>query len=261
MKQIGIILAFIAGGLSQQTAAQQVTLKGTVFDSTGTYPIELVSVISSDGSGTVTNRYGDYNLTVHESDSIWFSYLNKPTRKFAVKDIKTPFSFDISLQTYIPILPEARVRNPNYRQDSLQNRQDYAKVFNYRKPGLGTVTNNDGTAGLDLDGIINSFRFRKNRQMQSFQDRLISEERESYVRHRFSKALIRRITQEDRDSVINQFILQYLPSYLFTSMANDYTFHKYIKDSYERFKTGQPASPLWREGATGEEVMVDPREP
>ena len=245
-----------AGFIFPEAYGQKVTLKGTVYDSTGTYPIELVSVLTSGGGGTVTNSYGDYTITVNESDSVWFSYLNKPTRKFAVKNIKTPFSFNISLQTYIPILPEAKIRNRNYRQDSLQNREDYAKIFNYQKPGLSTVTSSNGTAGFDLDGIINSFRFRRNKQMLSFQNRLITEEHNTYVLHRFSKSLIRRITQETDDSVIDKFIALYQPSYLFTSLANDYTFHKYIKDSYERFKLGLLPTPLWREGDTGGDIPV-----
>jgi hypothetical protein len=33
-------------------------------------------------------------------------------------------------------LPEVKVRNRYYKFDSLQNRKDYAKIFEFKKPGI-----------------------------------------------------------------------------------------------------------------------------
>ena len=115
----------------------QYKIKGTVYDSTKTFVVPFVSVLSTSGKGTSTNGYGEYEIEVGEKDSIWFSYLNKPTMKFPVLKITTPLRFDISLQVNVTVLKEVRVRPRNYRQDSIQNRQDYAKIFNYEKPGIG----------------------------------------------------------------------------------------------------------------------------
>lgn len=255
MKRFFLILFIItATGLAGVKA--QITVKGTVFDSSGTYPVQAVSVLSTNGTGTVTDANGDYSIRVNETDSIWFSYLNKPTRKFLVSSIKMPYAFNISLQTFVTLLPGVKARVKDYKRDSLQNRQDYAKYFNYERPGLKVSSLSDGSVGFDLNEIINSFRFRRNKQMSMFQNRLISQEQEAFVRHRFSKALIRRITGADNDSTISQFIIYYQPSFLFASTANDYTFHKYIKDSYERFTAGLLPSPLWLEGATGEDTLI-----
>ena len=94
-------------------AAAQYKIKGTVYDSTRTYAIPSVSVLTSSGRGTVTNNMGDYEIEVAESDSIWFSYLNKPTVKFPVLKITSPHSFDISLQINVPVLKEVRIRQRN----------------------------------------------------------------------------------------------------------------------------------------------------
>ena len=72
-----------------------------VYDSSRNYPLEAVSVLSTSGKGTITNAEGYYEIEVMEKDSIWFSYLNKPTIKFPVLKIITPLSFDISLQVRI----------------------------------------------------------------------------------------------------------------------------------------------------------------
>ena len=130
----------------------QYKIRGTVYDSTRTYPVELVSVLSTSGKGTVTNSKGEYEIEVAEKDSLWFSYLNKPTIKFPVLKIITPFSFDIALQVNVPVLKEIKIRQRNYKQDSIQNREEYAKVFNFQKPGLSVVTPQYGqAAGFDLN--------------------------------------------------------------------------------------------------------------
>ncbi|MCH5715978.1 hypothetical protein [Niabella hibiscisoli] len=36
----------------------QITVKGTVFDSSGTYPVQGVSVLSTNGAGTSTDAMG-----------------------------------------------------------------------------------------------------------------------------------------------------------------------------------------------------------
>jgi hypothetical protein len=161
--------------------------------------------------------------------------------------ISTPFSFDIALQVNIPVLKEIKIRQRNYRQDSIQNREEYAKAFNFRKPGLGVVTPAYGqAAGFDLNELINVFRFRRNKSMQSFQSRLIAQEQEKYVDHRFNKGLVRRLTSFT-DNVLDSFMVMYRPSYPFTVITGEYDFQKYIKDSAERFRKGLAPQPMWIE--------------
>lgn len=225
------------------TGFSQYKIRGIVYDSTRNYPLELVSVLSTSGKGAITNSHGEYEITVSEKDSIWFSYLNKPTIKFPVLKIVNPFGFDISLQVSVPVLNEVQIRQRNYKEDSIQNRKDYAKIFNYRKPGLVAVTPQYGAAaGFDLDEIINMFRFRRNRSMLSFQKRLLLQEQDKFIDHRFNKGLVRRLTNLDGNE-LDSFMQLYRPPYFFTLGSGDYDFQKYIKDSFERFKNGLP--PLW----------------
>lgn len=236
----GLLLLFSFLALK---GSSQYKIRGIVYDSSRNYPMELVSVLSTSGRGTITNERGEYEIEVTEKDSIWFSYLNKPTIKFPVLKIANPFGFDISLQVSVPELKEVQIRQRNYKEDSIQNRKDYAKIFDYRKPGLKPVTPQYGAAaGFDLDAIINMFRFKKNRSMLAFQRRLLLQEQEKFVDHRFSKALVRRLTNLDGNA-LDSFMQLFRPPYFFTLGAGDYDFQKYIKDSFERFKAGLP--PLW----------------
>ena len=100
--------------------------------------------------------------------------------------------------------------------------------------------------GFDLDEIINMFRFRRNRSMASFQKRLLMEEQDKFVDYRFSKALVRRLTGLD-SNILDSFMRVFRPSYLFTTIANDYNFQEYIRISFVRFQKGLPPEPLLKE--------------
>ena len=158
--------------------------------------------------------------------------------KFPVLKIANTLSFDISLQVSVPTLREVKIRPKNYKFDSIQNRLDYAKIFNYKKPGLKPVTPAYGGAmGFDLDEIINMFRFRRNRSMASFQKRLLLEEEDKFIDHRFNKALVRRLTLLE-GAELDSFMRLYRPSYTFTRYAGDYDFQYYIRTALFRFKRG-----------------------
>lgn len=248
-KHIIPLVLLIVFGASVQ--AQTYLIKGVVYDSSRNFPLELVSVMASSGTGTVTNAEGYYEIRVTEKDSIWFSYLNKPTVKFPVLKISNPMQFDISLQVSVPVLKEVKVFPRNYKLDSIRNRQEYAKVFNYQKPGLKLVTPQYGAGvGFDLDELINVFRFRRNKSMLSFQQRLLLEEQEKFIDYRFNKALVRRLTYLE-GAELDRFMQVYRPSYLFTKYSGDYEFRYYIKQSLYRYKRGLP--PIYQEA--GEAVL------
>jgi hypothetical protein len=76
----------------------------------------------------------------------------------------------------VPVLKEVIVKPRNYKMDSIQNRIDYAKAFDWEKPKLKGISSGElGTAaGFDLDAIIHMFQFRKNKSNEAFRERLIS---------------------------------------------------------------------------------------
>ncbi len=239
-------LTFLLAGAWTLWAQERVKVRGTVYDSSRNYVIELVSVMSSSGKGTYTNRNGQYELDLMPGDSIWFSYLNKPTVKFPVANMNNPLSFDVALHINITTLKEVKIRPRDYKQDSIQNREDYAKVFNYKKPGLSVVrpqTEYGAAVGFDLNEIINVFRFRRNRNMLAFQKRLVNQEQEKFVDRRFNKAVVRRLTGLTEPE-IDSFMFVYRPSYELALVLSEYDFQYYIKAAFERFKNGLPPDAL-----------------
>jgi hypothetical protein len=219
------------------TVQAQYKIKGTVYDSSRNFFLSYVTVQSTNGKIAVSDQQGNYEISVGENDSIWFSYLNKPTTKYPVLSIKTPLQFDISLRVPADVLKEVKVKTRNYKQDSVQNRIDYAKAFEWHKPKIRAVTPSGpgATAGFDLDELIRLFQFRKNRSWASFQKRLEEQEREKFVDYRFNKGLVLRLTGLNgtaRDS----FMIRCRPTYEYCLMTSDYEFQLFIKQCFEEYK-------------------------
>ena len=228
-----ILFVFATACLS----AQQIRVSGRVYDMSQYTPLEAVTVLSTSGTGTISDSTGRYTIIVNENDSIWFSYLDKPTPKYPVKLILNIQNFEISLHVNVTELKQVQVMPRNYRLDSLQNRLDYAKAFNFQKPGIGTSLNigPNGGAGLDLDEFINMFRFRRNRRMLAFQDRLLQEEEDRFIDYRFNRVLIIKLTKLHGEE-LNDFILHYRPSVEFIRNSTEYELQDYIKKSYSHFE-------------------------
>ena len=123
----------------------------------------------------------------------------------------------------------------SYREDSIENRQTYADVYNFRNPTIRTSVSPDGAVGADVNEIINIFRFKRNKRLKAFQARLEKQEQEKFVSYRFNKKFVRRITQL-QDAELDTFMIRYQPSYEFASMADEITFNKYILNASYRFK-------------------------
>jgi hypothetical protein len=232
----------LVGGFTATTSAQFVTVSGTVYDITAKRPLEAVAVQSTSGRGTVTDTAGHYLIVVKPTDSIWFSVIGKSTLKFPVDTISNTDNFNISIHLRATELPEVKVRNNYYRYDSMLNRQEYAKIFNFKKPTLRVTPNanyNPGASiGFDLEEIINMFRFKRNNSIMALQKRLIEQEQEKYVNSRFSKAFVRKITKLQSPD-LDSFILRNKPEYTFLQQLNDLELGYWVQKKYEQYKAAR----------------------
>jgi len=228
--------------LIQNANAQNVKLSGTVYDYFNKKPLDAVTVQTSTGSKTITDSIGKFVIMVSKEDSVWFSYLSKNTQKYPVDTISDLSNFEVALYVAANWLPAVKVRNSNYTFDSLQNRLEYAKVFNFRKPGLklsspspSSYVPGSVTAGLDLDELINIFRFKRNRQLLSMQERLIEEEQDKYINHRFTKYLVHKLTPLSGYE-LDSFMAIIKPSYELLQTMNDIELGYYIQQCYKIYE-------------------------
>ncbi len=236
-----LVFFTLAGCLLPKAHAQYITIRGTVYDITARRPLEAVGVLSSSGRGTLTDSTGRYMLVVPKTDSIWFTLIGKATMKYPVDTISNTDNFNVMIHLRATELPEVKVRNNYYRYDSLQNRRDYAKIFDFKKPGLSLSSNpnyNPGglTVGFDLDAIINMFRTKHNRSILNLQKRLVDQEQDKYVTHRFSKAFVRKITRLESPE-LDSFMNRYRPEYDMVVLLNDLELGYYIQTSFEQYQS------------------------
>lgn len=221
-------------------AKGQLTITGTVYDSTRVVAVKGVLVKSSGGTTAVTDSNGRYTIVAVEKDSLIFIYQNKPTLHFAVSQVPDISSFDIALHIRVDekfkTLKEVKVYAKNYRRDSIDNREQYAKIFNYQKPGISVNSNGySGAAGIDLDELINIFRFKRNKQLRKMRQRLEAEEKEKFVDYRFNKTAVRRVTRLE-GSNLDSFMKEYRPDYEFTANSSVVDFYQYILNASYEFK-------------------------
>lgn len=226
---------------SRQLYAQFITISGNVYDLSARRPLEAVAVLSTSGRGTITDSMGHYLIVVPTTDSIWFSLIGKSTMKYPVDTIVNTDNFNVMIHVRANELPEVKVRNNYYKLDSIQNRRDYAKVFDFKKPTLRLSNNpnyNPGglTVGFDLVELINMFRTRRNRNMEFLQNRLLEQEQSKYIDRRFSKKFVREITFLNSPE-IDSFMKRYRPDYELLTQMNDLELGYYIGKCYEQYKS------------------------
>jgi hypothetical protein len=227
-----------------QTKAQDVLVSGSILDSTGKLTISSVKVMSNRGAVTYSDSVGHYNLLVFSDDSVHFTFRNKTTVWFPVKDMKYSSQFDIALKIRIQdryqTLKEVVVIKKSYRQDSLENRQKYSKIFNGSTGGLRLTESSmlgGGTPGLDPNEIINMFRFRRNRNLRNLQKRLLDEEAKKFIDYRFNKNLVKRISGLESPD-LETFMRVWRPTYDLCAGAEEYDFHYFILEASKLFKKG-----------------------
>lgn len=214
----------LIGGIAH---GQQVQVYGTVYDRTGRLGMPAVSVRSTSGAGAVTDSSGRYSIKIPQTDSLSFSYQGKATQKIAVKTIPPNRPFDMKIHVDVTTLPmvEVQEKRTSYQLDSLANREEYRRVFDYDPEYISTA---GGGVGLNIDALLS---MRKIKRMEKFKAHLEELEREKYVDHRFNKTLVKKITGLESPA-IDTFMVQYRPTYEFIlSFDTDYDYYKYIRDS------------------------------
>jgi hypothetical protein len=184
---------------------------------------------------------GSYSIFTGEKDSLFFFFRNKPTQMFAVSSIKDYGAFDIALHLYIPgkykQLKEIIVYGKTRKQDSIENRLQYDKIFRF-SPGisLSNAAPESGIGvGLDVESLINVFKFRRNRSMLRFQQRLIKEEQDRYVDYRFNENIIEKLTVLEKGNKMTLFRQLYRPEYEWLTSALDIELFQYIQIAAKQF--------------------------
>jgi hypothetical protein len=238
------VSAITACLLSFGSVFGQIEVQGTVYDQTQAATIRDVDVHSSSGATSVTDSLGHYRIRVREHDTLYFSYLNKRTPDYPVEYMQDPSHFDIAMGVVAEYLPDVTIRPNSYHLDSLENREEYNEIFNYRGANYVNNMSQRGRGmglgvGLNLDAFLGGAH-QIDKSRQSTQRYMEEDERQKYIDHRFSKLMVRRITGLQAP-LLDTFMHAYRPSYEYLQATpTDWELYQDIERWGTSFKEDHP---------------------
>ncbi|QES90370.1 carboxypeptidase-like regulatory domain-containing protein [Rhizosphaericola mali] len=242
LNQLILIPVVFLSSIMIAKAQRGTAIAGTVYDETHYKPIPNVKVETNSGHVTYTDSVGNYIITLLPKDSLWFNYKGRNTLKYASSIVKYTYQFNVSLKATSPLpddkhwLSPVTVQANSYRLDSIRNRQEYAKIFNPDKGGFRLSQAAPGTfgVGVDVDALINSFKFAYNKRQEMYRRRIIEDEQYNYVSHRFTISLVRQLTNlSDTDRQI--YMKEYRPNYFSLIYMNDLQLGQYIENTSKKY--------------------------
>lgn len=224
-------LSFFAG---IHQAFSQSILNGKVFETGTEHPLEGVSVVNKNSqTGELTDRSGYFSLDAKPGDSIEIKLLGYLPQTFAM-----PFGGKIINQNIFLTIKKFQLKSveimarPDFRRDSLQNREENASIFNYKKPNFASAALN--TVFHPLSGLNNLLNAGKRKRLIDFQDKLETQEQDRYIDSRYTRQLVSSLSGL-HGKELETFMKLYRPSFEYIQAASDYDLFSKIKDDFKDY--------------------------
>ncbi|RZL60355.1 MAG: hypothetical protein EOO93_14295 [Pedobacter sp.] len=233
--------------ISNRLFSQQIS--GQVLDDISRIPIEN-AVVKYGNEVSITSSTGKFSFL--KNPSIRILKINKLGYEEKELSLINNFKDVIVLLRSVAInLNDVTIYSKrDYLKDSLQIREDFAKVFAYKDPSIKDVlvkkglryktpgsnlVSNSTSSILSLDVLRTIGLLTKNKNSLSKLKKVqLKDEETNYINNRFSPEKISDITKLEDDS-LNNFIEIYRPSAAEIRKMNDYEILMYVKRSYVDF--------------------------
>lgn len=245
MRYLLVVMLII---VSNQLFAQQ-QINGQLLDHISKFPIEN-AVITYGNQINITSSTGKFSFSKNISVQLlkikklgYEDYelnLNNNFKDLVVLLKATAFNLD-DVTIY---------SKRDYLKDSLQIREDFAKVFAYKAPTIKDVVvkkglryptfgsnlvSNSTSSIVSLDVLKTVGLLNKNKSSISKLKKVqLKDEETNYINYRFSPEKINSITKLEDDS-LQRFIDKYRPTSMEIRKMNDYEILMYVKKSYAEF--------------------------
>jgi hypothetical protein len=213
------------------------TITGIVVDKISKQPVDNALVILGKAK-TYTNPLGMFEIPAdNTTDSLRVTHFGyKP---FTVSR-KSTAVLHVEMEPAAISLDVVTIHGTrNFKQDSINNRLDYAKQFNYREPKLTDAFSTDIKQPGELLSInlltVVDVLTKKSTPQYKFNKTLLSDEHEAYVDHKFNRGNVGQITGLKGDT-LSTFLVQYRPSYQLAQKYTDYDMEVYIRKCFDEFK-------------------------
>lgn len=245
MRYLLIISLIIA---SSRLFAQQ-QINGQILDYISKLPIEN-AVITYGNKVNITSSTGKFSFSKNASVQL------VKIKKLGYEDYELNLNQNfkdlvVMLKSSVYHLEDVTIYSKrDYLKDSLQIREDFAKVFAYKAPTIkdvlvekglryptfgSNIVSNSTSSILSLDVLKTVGLLGKNKSSISKLKKVqLQDEDTNYINHRFSPEKISSITKLEDDS-LKSFIDKYRPSSIEIRQMNDYEILIYVKKSFTEF--------------------------
>ncbi len=226
---LGMTFCFLVG----KTKAQ-VVVNGKIYETGTEIALEGVSVANKNNqTGELTDRFGYFSIEGKIGDSIEVKLLGYLPKIFAIPS-PNPGQKVINQNIFLTIrkfqLPQIQILvRPDYRRDSLLNREENASIFNYKKPKVTTALVN--TLFHPLSALDNLTHSARRRRIRDFQDRLETQEQDRFIDARYTRQLVSSLTNLHAQE-LEAFMKLYRPTFEYIQTVSDYDLFTKIKEDF-----------------------------
>ena len=230
------LLMLLLLALSTCVYGQQ--LSGTVTDKQTGQPVNGAIIRSPSGT-TTSGLRGQFSIRVHEGDTLTVYKAGYESFSFRVWKITSPLKIALDKGTMVlkEVIISARRNDP---ADSLANRAEFEKEFNYKPPAIkdvfiGTAPRSKSTLISFNLGMLYSMITKKKSRDYRLRQKLLSDEQQRYIDRKYNAGIVAAVTGlQGKD--LEEFLSRYRPSYEFVKSKPAYEVMMYIRKSYREFK-------------------------
>ncbi len=229
-----LLLTLFAANAFSQTNIVAGVINDLNFD-----PVARAKVFTSGGATAYTDSLGTFYMSVANlSDSVYVLFNNNTSRGYSIPPNRI---LSITLNMFLvesefsdkESLPDVVVQNRNHYLDSIQNRSDYAKIFDPTTSGeylLKFLSN-----PINIGYLFKTFQFKQNKKRQVYIDFAVFLEQEKHIKQRYTKLLMRKYTDLEGEE-LEAFMGRYAPSYEKLQSMDDITLAQYVINCYKQYQ-------------------------
>ena len=226
MRCITTFLFFFIGCIAYHAGAQAL-LKGKIYDRQTDSVLAATTIFNATKKVyALSAREGDYSIEAKEGDKIVFTSVGYLPDTVKVLNYMIDAGYDVTMTLKTSLLKNVTVRAPNYKEDSMERREDYAAFYNRPKKQIISKTGPQNGVGMAFSPIGFFSNRSKNRKMAK---NLEYQEEQDFVDYSFSRRYVERLTNLHGDSLLT-FMLHYRPSYEFCRGASEEDMLHYVNE-------------------------------
>ncbi|TDG37525.1 hypothetical protein EZJ43_00040 [Pedobacter changchengzhani] len=236
MKFIFAIILFLLP--TTMLLAQHQPVQGLVIDKETKQRLAKVYIFNTrTGDGLYNNTKGEFTTNALPGDTLVAALSGYGVDTIIFKGQAAAYfqlkSLGIRLRDVV--IQQKRL-TPKEKYEQTKEEFKYATIRGSSKDLLNLSNNG---AGLGIDAIYNLLS-RQGKNARYLQKILEKDYREDLIDYRFRPSLVSQVLRI-KDAELEDFMLQYRPTYQFVLDATDYAFNLFIKNAYKSYKLNPSA--------------------